>query len=150
MPATIRVRTRGDAGKTVELTWEKVAARMHMPGPCAAEVFGVSNTTFKKVCRRLGIARWPYTTRGRQRRFCAVEAVEADSTPGADEADLSCLVRFCAVEAEAEDSTPGADEADLSWLVPARAEQGSDLWFLGIDYSTPSADEACYAPQLID
>jgi len=121
MPATIRVRTRGKAGKTVELTLENVAARMHMSGPCAAEAFGVSNTTFKKACRPLGIARWPYTTRGLRRRFCAVE-VEAD----------------------------GADEADLWWLLPARAEEGSELWFLGIDYSTPSADEACYAPQLID
>jgi len=125
MPATIRVRTRGKAGKTVELTLEKVAARMHMSGPCAAEAFGVSNTTLQRACRRLGIARWPYTTRRLRRRFCAVEV-------------------------EAEDSTPGADEADLSWLLPGRAEQGSDLWFLGIDYSTPSADEACYAPQLID
>jgi len=110
----------------VELTLEEVASRMNMSMDHASEAFGVSRTAFKQACRRLGIERWPCRRGPRRRRFCAVEAEAQDSTRGA-------------VEAEAEDSTH-ANEADLWWLLPARAEEGSELWFLGIDYSKPSAD----------
>ena len=123
----VTLRTRGSSGQWVELTLELVASRMHMSMTRASEAFGVSRTAFKQACRRLGIKRWPFRRGPQRRRFCAVEVEAEDSTRGA-------------VEAEAEDSTRGANEADLWWLLPARAEEGSELWFLGIDYSTKSAD----------
>ena len=101
----VRPRQKGRKQK-VKLTLQEIAARTHMPLQGAADSFGVSTTTLKQACRRLGIARWPYRRR-----------------------------RSCAVEAEAEDATPCGDEADLSWLIAPRAQAASDLWFLGIDYS---------------
>lgn len=126
MEKVVTLRTRGSSGQMVELTLEEVASRMHMSLTHASEAFGVSKTAFKQACRRLGIARWPFRRGPRRLRFCAVEAEAEDSTRGA-------------VEAEAEHSTH-ANEADLWWLLPSRAEEGCELWFLGIDYSTPSAD----------
>jgi RWP-RK domain len=100
---------------------------MRMSLPCAAESLGISTTALKKACRRLGVARWPY------RRRAIQEAPTGTRHVVPPPADMWSPLRNV-------DATPGGDGADLSWLVPARAEEGSELWFLGIDYSTPSAD----------
>jgi hypothetical protein len=45
---------------TSEITFEEVTSRFHLTCGAAAEEFGLGITVFKKLCRELGIHRWPY------------------------------------------------------------------------------------------
>ena len=44
-----------------DLTAEVLAGLFGMPMGDAARSYGVSPTTMKRACRRLGIGRWPYS-----------------------------------------------------------------------------------------
>ena len=70
----------------VDLTVEALTALFGMRLADAARSLGVSVTTFKAVCRRLGIERWPYSRRGRARGQAAVRA--ADASAGEESTDL--------------------------------------------------------------
>jgi hypothetical protein len=48
----------------VDLTAEALTALFGMRMADAARSLGVSRTTLKIVCRRLGIERWPYSRKG--------------------------------------------------------------------------------------
>jgi hypothetical protein len=45
----------------VKLDYQTIQALFGMPQPNAARMLGIALTTLKQVCRRFGIARWPYT-----------------------------------------------------------------------------------------
>jgi hypothetical protein len=47
------------ANVAVELNREKLQSMFHMRLPEAAKRLGVSETTLKQVCRKLGVPRWP-------------------------------------------------------------------------------------------
>ena len=49
----------------VDLTAEVLAGLFGMPMADAARSYGVSPTTMKRACRRLGIGRWPYSRAGK-------------------------------------------------------------------------------------
>ena len=48
----------------LKFTSESIAALFHLPLNRAAEELGVSKTSMKQICRRLGITCWPYKRRG--------------------------------------------------------------------------------------
>jgi hypothetical protein len=45
--------------RLVSMTAETLCEHFHLPLLVVAQKFGMCTTTFKKVCRRLGITRWP-------------------------------------------------------------------------------------------
>jgi hypothetical protein len=53
-------RRRGGHGFTARMTVRELAAYFHHPMQEAAVAMGVSDTLLKRVCRGLGIKRWPY------------------------------------------------------------------------------------------
>ena len=57
-------RKRGEArrqtDRPVVVTYEKLAAHFDKPLPEVAKAMGLCGTSFKSVCRRLGISAWPY------------------------------------------------------------------------------------------
>jgi hypothetical protein len=57
---------RGRRRCPLEFNLETISAMSNMPQAHAALKLGVSVTSMKQICRRLGIDRWPYTRKGRQ------------------------------------------------------------------------------------
>jgi hypothetical protein len=51
-----------------------------LPLPIAARALEISHTSLKKLCRELGIARWPYV-RGRLERFGRLGAAQEGNAP---------------------------------------------------------------------
>jgi len=107
----VSLRPRPRAGSVPEevrapiaVTWQALTAHFHMPLCEAARSFGIGMTSLKKVCRGLGLQRWPYSRKGRQRRCLDSSTDEGSDVRRADTA--MCL-----------DSS--SDE-----------EEGSDLGFL--------------------
>ena len=77
----------------VLITPQLVAALTHLPLCQAAAAAGVSPTTFKKACRKLGLRRWAYKRRypsasaGAKAR--AAKAAPSSAAPAADGAYLA-------------------------------------------------------------
>jgi hypothetical protein len=90
--ATVHLRPRRrtwdrnrELRETVDLTAEALTALFGMRAPDAARSVGIGVSTFKKICRRLGIERWPDSRIGRARGRVRVAGVEAPAAPACAE-----------------------------------------------------------------
>ena len=77
----VRLRSRRKAGELtsekrrhkkstrspLEFTYKKLSLYFMLPLPIAARALEISHTSLKKLCRELGIVRWPYVRGGPQR-----------------------------------------------------------------------------------
>lgn len=58
---TQRSRKKTKAGRyTSDITYEEMEKYFHLPGEKAAKELGVGLTILKRLCRKFGLARWPY------------------------------------------------------------------------------------------
>jgi len=62
-PSSVRVRPRRKGGEWVTITLNTVSTFFDFTLTDAAHALSMSPTALKTVCRRLGIARWPYSRR---------------------------------------------------------------------------------------
>ena len=129
-----------EARDEVVLTAETVAAVFGMRLVDAARSLGVSSTTLKVCCRRLGIRRWPFSrTIRRLSRQVGGALWCADSRGAEEETDLWCADSRGAEEGTdlwCADSRGAEEETDLWFLADTRgADEGSDLGFLGSESS---------------
>jgi hypothetical protein len=90
----VRLRSRRKAGELtsekrrhkkstkspLEFTYKKLSLYFMLPLPIAARALEISHTSLKKLCRELGIARWPYV-RGRLERFGRLGAAQEGNAP---------------------------------------------------------------------
>jgi hypothetical protein len=90
----VRLRSRRKAGELtsekrrhkkssespLEFTYKKLSLYFMLPLPIAARALEISHTSLKKLCRELGIARWPYV-RGRLERFGPLGAAHEGNAP---------------------------------------------------------------------
>jgi hypothetical protein len=90
----VRLRSRRKAGELtsekrrhkksskspLEFTYKKLSLYFMLPLPIAAQALEISHTSLKKLCRELGIARWPYV-RGRHERFGRLGAAQEGNAP---------------------------------------------------------------------
>jgi hypothetical protein len=85
-PSSVRLipRQRFSFNSPIVYTYDMLKARFHLRLPDAARSLGISETTLKHVCRKLGVARWP---RRVQNRNCAEPesaCAQASGNKGAD------------------------------------------------------------------
>lgn len=60
-PSVPRSRKRTKAGRcTSDITYEELTKHFHLPTDKACKKLGVGLTILKRLCRRFGLARWPY------------------------------------------------------------------------------------------
>ena len=65
------------AGRRIAaVTGQTLREHFHLPLHTVAQKFGMCTTAFKKMCRRLGIAKWPHRQVGStcHEEMCAVHA----------------------------------------------------------------------------
>jgi len=104
----------------VELTAEALTAFAGMRQADVAQSFGVSVSTLKRACRRLGIERW---------RRLGIERQSSSGSGGSSAGQMEPW--FLASTGSAESAE---EEADLWFLANTRsAEEGSDLCFIARD-----------------
>jgi hypothetical protein len=82
-PSSVRLipRQRFSFNSPIVYTYDMLKARFHLRLPDAAKSLGISETTLKHVCRKLGVARWP---RRVQNRNCAEPESACAQASGAD------------------------------------------------------------------
>jgi hypothetical protein len=68
-------RRRG-ADKKLVLTRELLESHYHEPLDTVADRLGISKTTIKAACRRLGLPKWPFTHKGPRKRRMGVPKPE--------------------------------------------------------------------------
>eukprot|EP00960_Hanusia_phi_P049316 759490-Hanusia_phi.AAC.5 len=78
-------RKRGEPGcyskgrDGIRLGYEDITGLFHMRQTEAAKYLGISLTTMKSVCRRVGITRWPYSRqRDRANSPCSTDSASSD------------------------------------------------------------------------
>ena len=90
----VRLRSRRKAGELtsekrrhkkstkspLEFTHQKLSLYFMLPLPIAARALEISHTSLKKLCRELGITRWPYV-RGTLERFGRLGAAQEGNAP---------------------------------------------------------------------
>ena len=90
----VRLRSRRKAGELpsekrrhkkstkspLEFTYKKLSLYFMLPLPIAARALEISHTSLKKLCRELGIVRWPYV-RGGLQRFGRLGAAQEGNAP---------------------------------------------------------------------
>jgi hypothetical protein len=64
--------------KRIELTLELLAQHFHEPLDVVTDKLGVSKTTLKAMCRRLGLAKWPYRRPASRKRSAEFDATSPD------------------------------------------------------------------------
>jgi hypothetical protein len=64
--------------KRIELTLALLAQHFHEPLDVVTDKLGVSKTTLKAVCRRLGLAKWPYRRPASRKRSAEFDATSPD------------------------------------------------------------------------
>ncbi|EKX33618.1 hypothetical protein GUITHDRAFT_155982 [Guillardia theta CCMP2712] len=86
-------RKRGEPGcyskgrDGIRLGYEDITGLFHMRQTEAAKYLGISLTTMKSVCRRVGITRWPYSRqRDRAGSPCSTDSASSDEAHHAHEA----------------------------------------------------------------
>jgi len=78
-----RKKMRGGSGNgPVIISYELLSKHFHESLDAATAKIGISKTTMKAACRRLGIVKWPYAHKGpRRRRSKASKEGSSSSTP---------------------------------------------------------------------
>ena len=86
--------------KPISLTIQNVSQYFHMPLPTAAKVLGVSKTSMKQICRRLGIGSWPYKRGGLSGRFRSSQSMSGQRTcaPSEDGSDSGSTFQINATQ----------------------------------------------------
>jgi len=80
-PSSVRVRPRRKGGEWVTITLDTVSTFFDFALTDAAHALSMSPTALKTVCRRLGIARWPYSRRAsRAARAAASSSARATTS----------------------------------------------------------------------
>ena len=79
-PSSVRLipRHRFAFNSPIVYSYDMLKARFHMRLPDAAKSLGISETTLKHVCRKLGIARWP--RRFQNKNFAETEGAQASGS----------------------------------------------------------------------
>ena len=143
----VRLRSRRKAGELssekrrhkkstkspLEFTYKKLSLYFMLPLPIAARALEISHTSLKKLCRELGIVRWPYVRGGLQRfghRPGAVQEGNAQETlatssmtnAGSAESGVSEVWNFARIAFSSFDSTPAtpASAASTPASTPSR------------------------------
>ncbi|KAJ1483739.1 hypothetical protein T484DRAFT_1799183 [Baffinella frigidus] len=80
-------RRRGDEPRVV-LTRELLASYHHESLDAVAEILGLSKTTIKAACRKLGLPKWPYQHTGPRKRRMRVTKHEEQPAESAHERTL--------------------------------------------------------------
>jgi hypothetical protein len=118
-PSSVRnPRQRFAVNSPVVYTYDMLKARFHLRLPDAAKSLGISETTLKNVCRKLGVARWPRRLFSQQNRNLAETPPEGASAEDDDNADPH--------ESEKRKRSPQAETGQLtssslqstSWSLP--------------------------------
>ena len=78
---------RGRRRCPLEFNLETISAVSNMPQAHAALKLGVSVTSMKQICRRLGIDRWPYTRKGRRFSRAAMRSLDRLESESNDSAE---------------------------------------------------------------
>ena len=140
-----RRRHKKSTNSPLEFTYKKLSFYFMLPLPFAARALEISHTSLKKICRELGIVRWPYV-RGGLERFGRLGAApegnahetQATSMPNADSAksevsEVRNLARIAFFSCDSTPATPASaldptfrlsrhvlndlSTNDLSWLL---------------------------------
>jgi len=120
--------TRGE----VELTAEALTAFVGMRQADVARSFGVSVSTLKRACRRLGIERWRRL--GIERRPSSGSGGSSGRPVPAEAASAGPMEPWFLASTGSAESAESAEEVDLWFLADTRsAEEGSDLCFIARD-----------------
>jgi hypothetical protein len=115
----------------LEFTYTKLSFYFMLPLPFAARALEISHTSLKKLCRELGIVRWPYVRGGLERfgRLGAAQGgnareTQATSMPNADSAksEESQVRNLARIAFSSFDSTPAtpASAASTPASTPSR------------------------------
>ena len=64
----------------LEFTYKKLSLYFMLPLPIAARALGIPHTSLKKLCREIGIVRWPYV-RGGLERFGRLGTAQEGNAP---------------------------------------------------------------------
>lgn len=125
--SSVSLRPRKKHAGWVTITLQTVSAFFDFTLPDAAHALGLSPTSMKNVCRRLGIPRWPYSRRGIFRAAPAPTHGASSSRSSRSSTSASLAPEdFLALP------DPGAeDHADL-WFLAAghHSDEGTDFSFL--------------------
>ena len=98
----------------MHLDRRRLESLFHLPQPQAAQAVGVSLTTFKASCRRLGVRRWPYKKAGRS----GGEAEATTSPLLAHAEDQESRQRLMGTSSSMRaDKQPDIDPGWLSWYL---------------------------------
>jgi hypothetical protein len=144
----VRLRSRRKAGEIssekrrhkkstkspLEFTYKKLSLYFMLPLPIAARALDISHTSLKKLCRELGIVRWPYVRGGLHRfghRLAAVQeegnahetlATSSMTNAGSAESGASEVWNLARVAFSSFDSTPAtpASAASTPASTPSR------------------------------
>lgn len=107
------------------VTGQTLRAHFHLPLHTVAQKFGMCTTAFKKMCRRLGIAKWPhrqvlFTSSCRAPLACTLP-LPASPVPGPpNSADTPCAAPVAAARHRQEDcSAEGRAQLRLDGRPPA-------------------------------
>ena len=126
-----RRRHKKSTNSPLEFTYKKLSFYFMLPLPFAARALEISHTSLKKICRELGIVRWPYV-RGGLERFGRLGAAQegnahetqATSMPNADSAqsevsEVRNLARIAFFSCDSTPTTP-ASAASTPASTPSR------------------------------
>lgn len=104
-------------------TTEAISSLFNLSQHDAAEKLGVSATSLKKICRQLGIIRWPYTKKKRKRATPhQLEESDSSSAHGASSCRDSCTSHDSPLLSSCCESEDFTDEEDR--LVPMECLPG--------------------------
>jgi len=103
----------------VELTREVLTSKFHMRLSDAAKSLGISITSFKQVCRKLGLARWPRRLQSHPTRTGA----DAASNPRAESDDNNSDDMSSTTTTYAEENAPAPSESRKRRAEPAAMQQ---------------------------
>ena len=95
----------------VVINVEEISALFRLPQGEAASSLGLSLTAFKKTCRNLGVARWPYLRPAKKRKV--KQAITPTTVSSETDEDAQKVTAH--------------DSSDLCWLVAAPAENCQDI-----------------------
>jgi hypothetical protein len=118
----------------LEFTYKKLSLYFMLPLPIAARALDISHTSLKKLCRELGIVRWPYVRGGLHRfghRLGAVQeegnahetlATSSMTNAGSAESAVSEVWNLARIAVSSFDSTPAtpASAASTPASTPSR------------------------------
>eukprot|EP00960_Hanusia_phi_P049379 759523-Hanusia_phi.AAC.5 len=132
-----RVDIPGTSTRPVEITLDRLRPLFHLRQEIAAEILGVSLSSLKTSCRRLGLNRWPYTRFNSNEGGSFIKVLVENSTTttlqteAVNEGQITRVHLEEAFQPQACQSTPSSSYAivdedillDPEWI----------LWYISLD-----------------